>query len=53
MALIGEFAESIGVETPMFSAAAPIYDAALAQGRGKQDTAAVCAVLQERVRRPR
>ena len=53
MALIGEFARSAGVETPLFSAAAPIYNAAVAAGRGQQDTAAVCALLQERIKAPR
>ena len=48
MAIIAEFAASLGVETPTFSATAPVYDAALAAGRGGEDTAAVCAVLEER-----
>jgi putative dehydrogenase len=52
MALIAEFARAMGVETPLFSAAAPVYDAALAAGLGQQDTAAVCAVLQERIKPP-
>ena len=50
MALIDEFARAAGVETPLFSAAAPLYDAAIAAGFGQQDTAAVCAVLQARVK---
>jgi 3-hydroxyisobutyrate dehydrogenase-like beta-hydroxyacid dehydrogenase len=48
MKLIREFAESLGVDTPLFSASAPIYDAAVETGRGKQDTAAVFEVLRER-----
>jgi 3-hydroxyisobutyrate dehydrogenase-like beta-hydroxyacid dehydrogenase len=48
MKLIREFAESLGVDTPLFSASAPIYDTAVATGRGKQDTAAVFEVLRER-----
>ena len=49
MALIDEFARSARVETPLFSAAAPLYDAAIPAGLGQQDTAAVCAVLRDRV----
>ncbi len=45
MHIIGEFAGSLGCPTPLLDACAPIYDAAVAQGRGGQDTAAVCAVL--------
>jgi 3-hydroxyisobutyrate dehydrogenase-like beta-hydroxyacid dehydrogenase len=45
MKLIREFAEQIGVATPLFSASAPIYELAVAQGRGQQDTAAVFEVL--------
>jgi 3-hydroxyisobutyrate dehydrogenase-like beta-hydroxyacid dehydrogenase len=52
MALIAEFAAQCGVPTPLFSAAAPIYRAAIEQGRGQQDTAAVCAVLGQRARAP-
>ncbi len=46
MQVIGEFAARLGVPTPLFSAAAPVYEAAMAQGFGKADTAAVCAVLE-------
>lgn len=46
MAIIAEFARELGVPTPTFSATAPIYDAAQAQGLGDDDTAAVCAVLE-------
>ncbi len=45
MAIIAEFAHSVGAPTPLLSATAPLYDAAMAQGRGGQDTAAVFAVL--------
>jgi 3-hydroxyisobutyrate dehydrogenase-like beta-hydroxyacid dehydrogenase len=47
MTTIAAFARSLGCPTPLFSATAPIYSAAQNQGRGKQDTAAVCAVLEE------
>ena len=46
--IIREFAAGLGVETPLFTASAPIYDAALAQGFAAEDTAAVCAVLAKR-----
>jgi len=46
MKIIGEFAASLGVPTPLFNASAAIYSAAMAQGFGKQDTGAVCAVLE-------
>jgi L-threonate 2-dehydrogenase len=55
MHIIGQFAAKLGVPTPLFSACGPIYDAAMAQGFAKQDTAAVCAVLEgmAQVRRQR
>ena len=46
MKIIGEFAAEHGVATPLFNASAVIYNAAIAQGFAKQDTAAVCAVLE-------
>jgi 3-hydroxyisobutyrate dehydrogenase-like beta-hydroxyacid dehydrogenase len=46
MKIIGEFATRLGVPTPLFNASAAIYTAAMAQGFAKQDTAAVCAVLE-------
>jgi len=46
MAIIADFARSVGCPTPLFLASAPLYTAALAAGRGKQDTASVCAVLE-------
>ena len=46
MKIIGEFATRLGVATPLFSATVPIYNSAMAQGFGEQDTAAVCAVLE-------
>jgi 3-hydroxyisobutyrate dehydrogenase-like beta-hydroxyacid dehydrogenase len=55
MKIIGEFAASLGVATPLFNASGAIYNAAMAQGFAKQDTAAVCAVMESmsRVRRQR
>jgi L-threonate 2-dehydrogenase len=50
MKIIGEFATKLGVPTPLFNASAAIYNAAMAQGYAKQDTAAVCAVLEAMAR---
>jgi len=50
MKIIGEFARRWKSPTPLFSATKAIYNAAMAQGRAKQDTAAVCAVLERRIR---
>jgi 3-hydroxyisobutyrate dehydrogenase-like beta-hydroxyacid dehydrogenase len=44
--IIGDYARSLGVATPTFKASAGVYKAAMAQGFGKQDTGAVCAVLE-------
>jgi 3-hydroxyisobutyrate dehydrogenase-like beta-hydroxyacid dehydrogenase len=46
MTVITDFARALGCPTPLFSATVPIYSAALGQGRGKQDTAVVCAILE-------
>jgi 3-hydroxyisobutyrate dehydrogenase-like beta-hydroxyacid dehydrogenase len=46
MAIIGAYAKNIGSPTPLFDATGPLYDRALADGRGAEDTAAVCAVLE-------
>ncbi len=47
MAIIAEFARAVGCPTPLFAASAPIYDTAMAMGREREDTAAVCAVLEK------
>ena len=47
MAVIGEFAKSLGVATPLFTATVPVYNAAIGLGHGPDDTAAVCAVLEK------
>jgi 3-hydroxyisobutyrate dehydrogenase-like beta-hydroxyacid dehydrogenase len=46
VAVIGEFARSIGVPAPTFSACEAIYNAAMSTGHAMHDTAAVCAVLE-------
>lgn len=45
MQVIGDMARAVGAPTPLFSACAPIYNAAMAQGLGQHDTASVCEVL--------
>ena len=47
MVTIAEFADAIGVATPLLTAALPIY-AAAAESGGARDISAVCAVLEER-----
>ncbi|HEY0393543.1 MAG TPA: NAD(P)-dependent oxidoreductase [Candidatus Elarobacter sp.] len=44
--IIADFARDVGAPTPLFSQSAVFYTAALAQGRGKQDTAAIASVLK-------
>jgi L-threonate 2-dehydrogenase len=46
MAVIGDFAKHLGLALPTFAATVPIYNAAIGLGRGEEDTAAVCAVLE-------
>jgi 3-hydroxyisobutyrate dehydrogenase-like beta-hydroxyacid dehydrogenase len=46
MTIIADFAREVGCATPLFSATAPIYAAAVTE-RSDEDTAAVCAVLEE------
>ncbi len=50
MRIIGEFAARLGVPTPLFNASAALYNAAMAQGHARDDTAAVCAVLESMAR---
>ena len=50
MKIIGDYARSIDCPTPLFLASAPFYTAAMAMGRGNEDTASVCAVLEEMAR---
>ncbi len=45
--IISSFANDLQCPTPLLSAAAQVYTAALADGRAKQDTASVCAVLEK------
>jgi 3-hydroxyisobutyrate dehydrogenase-like beta-hydroxyacid dehydrogenase len=47
MAIIAEFAEGLGCDTPMFTLTQPVYTQAMAMGLGDDDTAAVFEVLKE------
>jgi len=53
MTIIGDFARKLDCPTPLFAASAPIYNAAMAMGLGKEDTGAVCAVLEAMAGKPR
>ncbi|MCW5603427.1 MAG: NAD(P)-dependent oxidoreductase [Burkholderiales bacterium] len=44
--IIGDHAARLHCPTPLFEASKAYYAAALAQGRAKEDTASVCAVLE-------
>jgi 3-hydroxyisobutyrate dehydrogenase-like beta-hydroxyacid dehydrogenase len=46
MKIIGEFAAALGAPTPLFNASAALYNAAMAQGHARDDTASVCAVME-------
>jgi 3-hydroxyisobutyrate dehydrogenase-like beta-hydroxyacid dehydrogenase len=46
MTIIGDFARSLDCPVPLFAASAAFYNAAMAQGFGQADTAAVCAVME-------
>jgi L-threonate 2-dehydrogenase len=48
MAVIGEFARELRCPTPLFDATVPVYDEALKSDLGEKDTAAVCAVLENK-----
>jgi 3-hydroxyisobutyrate dehydrogenase-like beta-hydroxyacid dehydrogenase len=53
MTIIGDFARKLDCPTPLFSASAPIYTAAMAMGRGAEDTGVVCEVLERMANSPR
>ena len=53
MTVIADFARKLDCPTPLFAASAPFYNAAMAMGLAKQDTGAVCAVLEEMAGNPR
>lgn len=47
MKVIGEFAASLACPTPLFSTCTELYRAAIANGLGAKDTAAICQTLEE------
>ena len=49
MAIIAEFAEDVGVATPMFTLTQPVYTQAMTMGLGDQDTASVFEVLKKTI----
>ena len=53
MTIIGDYARKIDCPTPLFSASAPFYTAAMAMGLGAEDTGVVCAVLEKMANNPR
>src|SRR6202051_3894748 len=52
MAIIAEFADDVGCETPLFTLTQPVYTEAMAMGLGDQDTAAVFEVLKKTIIKP-
>jgi len=46
MAIIAEFADELGLETPLFTLTQPVYTQAMEMGLGGKDTAAVFEVLK-------
>jgi 3-hydroxyisobutyrate dehydrogenase-like beta-hydroxyacid dehydrogenase len=52
MKIIGAFVRGLKSPAPLFNATKRLYNAAMAQGRARQDTAAVCAVLEKQGRKP-
>ncbi|HTD90942.1 MAG TPA: NAD(P)-dependent oxidoreductase [Burkholderiales bacterium] len=51
--IIGAFAASLNIPVPLFEASKAYYSSALSQGMAKEDTAAVCAVLEQMAGNPR
>ena len=51
--IIGAFAARLNIPVPLFEASKAYYSSALSQGMAKEDTAAVCAVLEQMAGNPR
>jgi putative dehydrogenase len=49
MAIIAEFADDVGCETPLFTSTQAVYTEAMAMGLGDQDTASVFEVMKRNV----
>jgi putative dehydrogenase len=52
MAIIAEFADDVGCETPLFTLTQPVYSEAMAMGFGEKDTASVFEVLKKTIIKP-
>lgn len=53
LAVISEYAAQVGAPTPLFSAAAAYYNAAIGQGLEEEDPAVLCQVLETLAGEPR
>ncbi len=51
--IIGAYAAKVHCPTPLFDASKQFYAAALSQGYAQQDTASICAVLEQMAGNPR
>jgi len=51
--IIGDYAARLHIPTPLFDASRQFYAAAMSQGYAQQDTAAICAVLEQMAGNPR
>lgn len=51
--IIGDYAASLNIPTPLFDASRQFYSAAMSQGYAQQDTASICAVLEQMAGNPR
>ena len=51
--IIGAFAARLNIPVPLFEASKAYYSSALSQGFAQEDTAAVCAVLEQMAGNPR
>jgi 3-hydroxyisobutyrate dehydrogenase/glyoxylate/succinic semialdehyde reductase len=49
MAIIAEFADDVGCDTPLFTLTQPVYSEAMAMGLADQDTASVFEVLKKTI----
>lgn len=49
MAIIAEFADDVGCDTPLFTLTQPVYAEAMAMGLGDRDTASVFEVLKRTI----
>jgi L-threonate 2-dehydrogenase len=49
MAIIAEFADDVGCDTPLFTLTQPVYSQAMAMGLADQDTASVFEVLKKTI----